>query len=469
MISTRSGPILLQSVRRQIRQHEMFLGGERVLLAVSGGVDSIVMLDVIARIAPLLKLSLAVAHFDHGLRGEESKKDAEFVVEAAKSRGLRTYVGRGDAARLAEAGKISVEDAARRVRYQFLSRVAKKMDFQMVLTAHNANDNAETLVMNLLRGTGVSGLAGIPPMRTLTDGTILARPLLDTERSSIEEYANETSLTWREDETNAQKKFTRNRIRHELLPMLATYNPSIIGTLNSTTEIMRGVEHYMSHAVDLATKKVVGNTTDEEVELNIVHLKHYLPAIQSELIQRVVSRTFDVPAISYGAVERVLGLIWKESGSKAEIGGGLSAVRDRETMTIRCDPPPQLPFERPFTIGDTLQTDRFQLSTGFIDRDRIRFTRNSGIEFVDADKIPEKLLLRNWRDGDKFHPLGMNGEKKVSDFLIDQKVPLDRKREVFVIADGETIIWICGMRLDDRYRVTGSTKRAVRFEVRKGS
>ncbi|HVZ38567.1 MAG TPA: tRNA lysidine(34) synthetase TilS [Candidatus Kapabacteria bacterium] len=456
----------LQQIRRFMRQHEMLLGQEKVLVAVSGGIDSMALLDLMARLAPVMKLELAVAHFDHGLRGEESQEDAMFVVEQAKARGLKSYVGRGDIRKLASLQSLSIEETARKARYQFLSRVARKHAYDVVLTAHNANDNAETLLLNLLRGSGVSGLAGIPPVRPLVEEVIVCRPLLGTERSEIQKYADEVELKWREDATNATMKHTRNRVRHELLPLLTQYNPAILNTLNSTAEIMRGLDQYLSHSVDLSMRSVILATTPEQVDLDINHLKHYLPAIQAEIVQRIVSKVFDIPPVSHGALERTLALIWKETGSKAELGGGLTALRDRERILIRCEPPPMLPVERGFAVGAAVQTELGVLNTELMERASVRFTRNSHVEFVDADKLPETLTLRTWREGDRFHPLGMTGEKKVSDFLVDSKVSLDKKREVLVVADGETIIWVCGMRLDERYKVAPQTQRVLRMELR---
>ncbi|MDB5035887.1 MAG: Cell cycle control ATPase [Chlorobi bacterium] len=444
----------------------MLLGGEKVLLAVSGGIDSMALLDMMVRLAPTLRLELAVAHFDHGLRAEASQEDSAFVVEQAKLRGLKSYVGRGDVKKLATAQKLSVEEASRKARYQFLARVARKHEYAVIATAHNSNDNAETLLLNMMRGSGVTGLAAIPPVRTVAPGVLLARPLLGTDRSTIEAYAAEVELQWREDATNASLQFTRNRVRHELLPLLAQYNPGIINTLNSTAEIMRGLEQYLSHAVELAIKRVVTDRDTEHVEMTLTHLKHYLPAIQAEIVQRTVSKTFDIPPISYSAVERTLSLVYRETGSRVELGGGLSVVRDRDTLTVRCDPPTPIVVDKKFKPGETIKTERVTLASERLERANVRFTRNTNVEFVDADKISDTLTLRSWRDGDRFRPIGLGGEKKVSDFLVDSKVPLDRKKDIMVVADGENIVWVCGMRMDDRYRVEQQTKNVIRLEIR---
>lgn len=456
-------------MRAYARKHDMLLGKESVLIAVSGGADSMALLEMVARLAPLLKLQIGIAHLDHELRGEESRKDATFVNEQARERGLKIFIGRAEVQRLAAEQKLSLEDAARKARYQFLERVARRHGYSTILTGHTADDNAETLLMNLLRGSGVTGLAGIPPVRSLGRGLILARPLLWAGRTEIREFVQQAGIQWREDESNQNTRFLRNRVRQELLPALQQFNPSIVNTLNSTAEIMRGVEQHLGHSVRTAIEQVTVTRNNEprsndSLELNLNHLKHLLPAIQSELVQRVVCQRFELPPIPHLAVERTIGLLWKETGSKAEIIDGISAIRDRETLIIRRDPPPFIPFERSFDLGTTVETGKARLITRRMGNTNIQFGNNRSVEFINADRLPKRLTLRSWREGDRFQPLGMDGEKKVSDFLIDEKTPLDAKRDILVLTDGQEIIWVCGMRLDERYRITPETKNVLRLE-----
>jgi tRNA(Ile)-lysidine synthase len=422
------------------------------------------LLDMIWRLAPSLRLQIGVAHFDHRLR-ENSGEDATFVVDQAKLRGLKAFVGQGDVKLLASQEGLSIEEAGRNARYNFLKRVARKQGYTVVMTAHHADDNAETLLLNLLRGSGVTGLTGIPPVRAMGEGIILVRPLLGTERSDIERYASEAELVWREDESNASPQFKRNRVRHDLLPMLREFNPAIVETLNTTSGIMRNVEQFLTHTVELAMKKAVLTRAIDRAEISVPFLKHYLPAIQTEMVQRVISKCFSTPPVTHAAVGRVLSLVWKETGSKAEIADGISAVRDRDSICIRREIPPLPPVDRKFEPGQTVDIGRLLLKTKKIDRNSVRFTKNSNIEFVDIDRLPKQLVLRNWREGDRLHPFGMEGEKKVSDLLIDQKVPLDKKRDILVVADGDNIIWVCGIRLDDRYKVDQNSRNVLRMEI----
>jgi tRNA(Ile)-lysidine synthase len=455
----------LQKLRRFIRRHEMLLGGEPVLVAVSGGIDSMVLLDMLIRLAPTMNLTLGVAHYDHGLRGEASKQDAQFVIEWARNRGLKVYVGHGDVRQIADDHKLSIEEAARRARYTFLRKVARKHRFPVVVTGHTANDNAETVLLNLVRGSGVRGLAAIPPVRQMGEGVILGRPLLDFERSEVERYAKEMAIEWREDESNESSKFLRNRLRSELLPLLQQYNPSIVGTLNTTAEIMRNLEQYLSQSVQSAIERVIVEKSKERLALNLHQIKHFLPAMQTEIVQRGVSQAFDIPPISFNATERALALLYRETGQKTDLGAGLTALRDRDTLVVLRELPLPPEIEHPFVLGEDIEVGRVRLRSSAVPRDKVQFSRNGRVEFFDADKLPPNLIVRSWREGDRFRPLGMEGEKKVSDFLVDAKTPRDRKRHVLVLASDSDIVWVCGMRIDERYKVTDETTNAIRVEM----
>ncbi|MCB0713643.1 MAG: tRNA lysidine(34) synthetase TilS [Ignavibacteriae bacterium] len=458
----------VESVRRFMRLHEMSHGGESILVAVSGGIDSVVMLDVIARLSVPLRFSFGVAHFDHGLR-ESSTVDADFVRELATRYRVKAFVASGDVRRIADEEGRSVEETARRERYAFLERIARRHRYDTVMTGHTADDNAETLMMNLLRGSGVTGLAGIPPTRRLAGGgtVIVARPLLGQSRHQIEEYASASELKWREDESNQSGEFTRNRVRHELMALLRTFNPNVVETLNTTAGLMRDFDRYLSSAVEAALR---GTTVEEPVHgerilLDVRQLRHLQPALRGEVVQRAMCETFDIPPISHVAVERGLNLIWKETGARASLGGRFEALRDRDTIVLLKNPPVVRDVDRLFDIGDSVEIAGLTLKTSFFDNGKPKFVSNGKVEYVDADRLPEKLTIRSWREGDRFHPLGMKGEKKLSDFLIDQKIPLDRKRQVMVITDGDKIIWVCGMRIDERFKVNPKTQRILKMEL----
>lgn len=458
----------IESIRRFMRRTEMIIGGENILLAVSGGVDSIVLLDVMARLAPALRLRINVAHFDHGLR-ESSAKDADFVRDLAQGYGIKPFLGNGDIRRMADEEGRSIEETARRERYAFLERIAKRHRFDVVMTGHTATDNAETLLMNLLRGSGVTGLAGIPPTRRLTGTCLIGRPMLDCTREDVEGYAAARGLKWQEDESNASVEFTRNRVRHELMPLLKQFNPNVVSTLNTTAGLMRDFDRYLAGAVDTAARSaMVGESVpNERVVLDVRQLKHFQPAIRGEVIQRVMAETFSIPPLSHTAVERGLELLWKETGARASLGGRFEGLRDRDNLVLVKNPPIVRDVDKSFKPGQNVEVGDIMLVTSIVERESVRFTSNPKTEFIAADNLPERLTIRSWREGDRFHPLGMKGEKKLSDFLIDTKVPLDRKRQVLVVTDGTQILWVCGMRMNEHYRVGKETKRVLKMELRK--
>ena len=456
---------ITESVRKYLRTHEMVLGGESILVGVSGGVDSMVLLDLVNRIAGPLGITVGVAHFDHQLR-PSSGADADFVREAARSLRLKSYVASGDINKIVEDGGGSIEEVARRERYAFLERIARRHKFSVVMTGHTADDNAETVMMNLLRGSGVTGLSGIPPTRRLGDGVILARPMLELTRADVESYAEKRGIDWREDESNSSHDHTRNRIRGELMPMLRTFNPAILDVLNTTAGLMRNVDRYLSGVVDSAVENAVAGEIrrEERSSLDVATLRHLHPAVRSEVVQRVISNTFAIPPVSARTVDRVLGLMWKDTGARASLGGRHEALRDRGTIVFYKRPVVVRDVDKEFVPGEEVEVGDMLLKTRFI-KGKPKFTSETDIEFVSADEISGKLTLRSWREGDVFCPLGMKGkEKKLSDFLIDEKVPLDRKGEVLVVADGDKIVWICGMRVDDRYRVVKDTNRIMKLE-----
>lgn len=446
----------------------MIIGGENILLAVSGGVDSLVLLDVLARLGPALRLRIGVAHFDHGLRAS-SAQDAEFVRDVSQTYDIKPFLGSGDIRRMADEEGRSIEEMARRERYLFLERIAKRHRFDVVMTGHTATDNAETLLMNLMRGSGVTGLAGIPPTRKMAGTSLLGPPLLGCTREEVESYAAARGLKWREDETNSSLEHTRNRVRHELMPLLKQFNPSVVATLNTTAGLMRDVDRYLAGVVETAARSATVDdpVPNERIVLDARQLKHFQPAIRGEVIQRVMAETFAIPPLSNTAVERGLELLWKDTGARASLGGRFEGLRDRDHLVLVKNPPIVRDVDKTFKIGQTVEAGEVMLVTSLIDRDSVRFTSNPKVEFMAADNLPEQLTLRSWREGDRFHPLGMKGEKKLSDFLIDAKVPLDRKRQILVVTNGKQIVWVCGMRLDERYRVGRETKQVVKLELRK--
>ncbi len=453
---------LINRFREFVQKNKLISPNDKIIVAVSGGVDSVVLLDILNELKNQLKIELIVAHFNHKLRGVESDEDEEFVRRFASNLGLECYVRSEDTKEYCKRNKISIQEGARELRYNFFETLKLLKGFDKIATAHNANDNAETVLLNLFRGSGVNGLAGIQVKR----GSII-RPLLFATRDEIEAYANEKGLQYRIDSSNLKTSYRRNYIRLKLLPLISeNINPGIIETLNRTAQIFSELSEFIQHEVSKITKFIAIEENPEKVLVDIQRLKSYLYFIQESVIISVVE-TFFKERIDFARVLSVLNLIDSTPGSSVMLSGDLLVYRDRQHLVFL--------RKREFTEaevfmyvhpGEKYETDYFVFSSEFVKKEDINFNPDTHIEYIDADLIADELILRNWQPGDWFVPLGMKGKKKISDFLIDLKIPIYDKRKILVLESEGKIVWVCGLRLDDRFKITDSTNKILKIEFR---
>ncbi|MCX7761993.1 MAG: tRNA lysidine(34) synthetase TilS [Candidatus Kryptonium sp.] len=446
--------------REFIQKNKLISPKDKIIVAVSGGVDSIVLLDLLNELKNQLKLELIVAHFNHKLRGEESDEDENFVKAFASQLGLECYVRSEDTREYCKTKKISIQEGARELRYNFFETLRLLKGFDKIAIAHNANDNAETVLLNLFRGSGVSGLAGIQVKR----GNII-RPLLFATRDEIETYASEKGLPYRIDSSNFKTAYRRNYIRLKLLPLISeNINPAIIETLNRTAQIFSELSEFVRYEVS----KIINFITIEEnpgkVLIDIHRLKSYLFFIQESVIISAIE-TFFNERIDFAKVLAVLNLIDSTPGSSIAISKNLYVYRDRQYLVFLRKP--EFAETEIYTYvhpGEKFETNFFIFSSEFVKKEEVQFNRDSQIEYIDADLIADELILRNWQPGDWFVPLGMKGRKKISDFLIDLKIPVYDKKKILVLESEGKIVWVCGLRLDDRFKITDSTQKILKIE-----
>ncbi|MGA9117208.1 MAG: tRNA lysidine(34) synthetase TilS [Bacteroidota bacterium] len=444
------------------RRRKLIEERDTLIAAVSGGVDSVVMLDLLAREAEAYGLTLVVAHFNHQLRGAESDADEAHAARRARHYGFEFYVERANTAEYARQRKMGIQEAARELRYGFFEKLLESSGFRKVATAHNADDNAETVLLNLFRGAGVQGLAGIPVFRH--DRNII-RPLLFAERGEIEEYARAEALPFRTDSSNASDHYTRNFLRHHLLPPIREQiNPGIVQVLHRTAELFRELEAFLSCAarqhLDLATAK----RTEEELLLSIARLRSS-PVLLQQHVVMLAAAEFASTDVEYDKVNAILDLTEGLTGSWIPIAREYAVFRDREHLVFRKTEPVQ---EFRFTVvpNHRYEFNRFRFSSEVLERRQAAPGGDGGAEFVDADRLlKQELVLRTWSDGDAFVPLGMKTRKKISDFLVDARIPIYEKHRIPVLetAGGE-IVWVCGHRIDDRFKITDQTRRVLRLE-----
>jgi tRNA(Ile)-lysidine synthase len=438
--------------------------GDRLLLAVSGGADSIVLLDLLAHERKSLDLSLVVAHVNHGLRGIESDGDEEFVRSLATSLDCELVTCRENVADLAASEKAGIQESARRLRYTFFEKAIDQHRCNAVATGHNADDNAETVLLNLLRGSGIAGLGGIPAVRS---GRRVIRPILFARRDEIERYAGARGLTYRTDSSNHKDTYRRNYLRHEIIPLIrAEINPNLAGTLRRTAEIMQNLHEYLAeetHRLFPEFQELRGKDTDIPVD----RLSGLHPAMRTSALAEVTHRITDHQA-SFDQIAAIEGLLNDETGSAVRVNREWAVFRERKVLAFRRTEGPA-EFDLEVMQNQEYRLADFRFSSEEMDRPELSWETSGDVEFVDAAHLQGKhLRLRTWRAGDEFIPLGMKNPKKISDFFVDEKVPLFDKRSFPLLETDEgEIVWVCGKRIDDRFRVTATTRRVLRLEFRR--
>ncbi len=442
-----------------IGKYQLVSENDKIIVAVSGGIDSTVLLDLMMDLKDRLNLEIAVAHINHKLRGEESEEDEAFVKKLADNYGIECFVHCANTKAFMVEHKTSLQVGAREIRYKFFQTVKILKNFTKIATAHNANDNAETVLFNLLRGSGTSGLGGIPVKR----GDII-RPLLFAERKDIEQYAKLKSLQFRLDSSNTKDYYTRNLIRHSLLPQIQEkINPSAVNTLNRTAAIFQEFSSFINHEVGILYSNVAKNFGDEKLVLDIFKLKNSLLFIQENTIMKAL-KDFVHGEVEHTKVHAIMDLINSETGSSIEIGNEVVVYRDRYNLVFIKELKETADFVAEIIPGKKNEFDEFYLNTEFVERNDVHFSLSPVVEFVDADLAGEAFILRSWHPGDSFIPIGMKGHKKVSDFLVDSKIPIYQKNNVLVLASKAGIIWVCGLRVDDRFKITENTRRILKLE-----
>jgi tRNA(Ile)-lysidine synthase len=423
-------------VQQFISEKSLFIREEKLILGISGGADSVCLMHVFLE----LGYSFELAHCNFNLRGEESDADEYFVKDLAKEHQLKVHIKQFDTMVYAAENKISTQMAARDLRYAWFEKLRIKSNAKYLAIAHHANDDVETFFINLVRGSGLKGFLGIKEKNNA-----IVRPLLSVSRLEIEQYLKDRGLVFREDSSNASVKYLRNKIRHELIPLLAQMNPSIQQTVKDEMRILDGVAQIYASKVE----EVRNDLTQEKngiVQLEISALLALNP-LHSYLYELL-------SAYGFYAVEAISKALQGQSG-KQFFSSTHQLVVDRENIFISLLNKENEVFE--ITEKTISLVHPLVINFKVIADKTIIYDNN--IAQLDVDKLKFPLTLRKWKEGDKFMPLGMKKFKKLSDFFIDSKFSIIDKQEQWLLCSGVDIVWVLGCRIDERYKLESNTKK----------
>ena len=487
---------LTDTVFKTISSHKMFQPGDRVLVALSGGPDSVALLHILLSLSPLFFDEVGIAHLNHSLRDQASDDDALFVKNMADELEVPCFIEKKDVKTYQKKNKLSLEEAARRVRYDFLLDVSGKNRFNKIATAHHANDNAELVLMYMLRGSGLSGLSGIPPVRKLSGNKVqIVRPFINVARHEIIDFLSEKRLKYKIDKSNRDTKYLRNRVRLQLLPFLKNvYNPGIVETLNRTARIARAEEEWIDvEIIEPLLKRILFKKEYNKIVLSVKDVTTLHEAVKRRIIRKSVEKVKgDLRRISFHHVDSVLNLLKKEIFHwSLDLPDRIRIQREYEFLFVSKEIFPlrginpkknkQLPaaFEykiyRPAKKSASCQFIKeidmlLSLSEAGKASDLPDFCsieRKTG--YFDMDLLEFPFILRSIMAGDRFSPLGTKGTQKVKKYCINNKISRTDRNKIPVLVSRGQIIWLVGHRIGNYARVTPSTRTVLKAEVIDGA
>ncbi len=449
-----------QKIIQFVEQNELINHGDKILIALSGGPDSVLALHFFSKFRKKFKVGLLAVHFNHQLRGKEADKDEAFCEKFCEQINIPFYSSKLDVKGFAKKNKLSIEEAARKLRYQNLEEIAIDFNCNEIITAHNKSDNTETVLLNLSSGTGISGLSGIPIKR----GKII-RPLLCLSKPEITEYLKSNGISYRVDSSNLSNDFKRNYLRNEIIPELAAnVNPKIDDAVFRTSKTLEkfvpGIEKKISRLIKkyllIGTNRVVikqklfGTEPD-----NII----------GEILKKILLTKFNYE-FKYSDLLSIKGLTNKQKGKGVHLSSDLYVIKETDSVEIIEKKVTSKTINYKLTPGKTVEINGKKVGITKVPRSKVNFTHPGETEFIDADKLDDIFILRKWKSGDKFFPLGMNSSKKLSDFLTDLKIPSSGRKDILVLTNRNKIVWVIGLRIDDRVKLTNETKEIYKLWIK---
>ncbi len=453
---------LLPLFEETLCEYSLLQHGQRVLVAFSGGADSTALLHLLCRLRESWMLEVSAAHLNHALRGEESDRDEAHCRQVCAQWHVPFFARKVEVVQEARQRRISVEMAAREVRYAFLQEVADAIEADVIALGHTRDDQVETVLLNMARGAGIDGLAGMPMRRGR-----FVRPLLPFSREQIRTYCTEQNLSFVEDSSNLDARYSRNRIRHQVLPPLRLLNPRVDSAIDRLAVLARDEQQWWQDYLSTLEPLFTLHRTEQEWHVSLAWLAQQPPALQRRVIRYVVQKTAgEGTELQFEQVERLREALLTSkragitlAGGSVRVTVGARALRvnaKREENPIAYEMVVQIPGATSLPCaGVSLYAEYSTLPDASVWR------RDNWEVWCDASRIRGQLIVRNWRQGDRIQPLGLMGHRKLSDIFIDRKVPLPLRRRIPLVCDAEGIVWVIGICLAERVRCTPETEQTV--------
>ena len=461
-------PSLEQRVLGFIQEHQLISDGEKLVVAVSGGADSVCLIHILANLQEELKLKLHIAHLNHQLRGAESEADASYVADLARQLAIPATMEKRDVKGYQARERLSLEEAAREVRYSFLAQVAGAIGAERVAVGHTRDDQIETILMHLIRGSGTRGLRGLQPAtlwQSGVDSLTIIRPLLEISHQETENYCHQHRLTPRLDASNLSLSPLRNRIRQQLLPLLESYNPGVAEALLRTGRIAGDDIDFLDEQVARLWDEVA-RQEKKSIILDKKGFDQLPPTLKRYLLRALVERLLgSAKDIEMRHVEEMMSLATKAAGKRLSLPGGLTFSVEYNRYLLTSDltalsPLPLLKGEFPLNIPGETRLPGWRVEATIIKQEEMS-EKDDFTAYLNLAKSGDRLMVRPRRRGDRFQPLGLAQPKKLGEFMIDAKIPNTWRGQIPIVCSEEQILWVVGWRLDERARVSRDTKQVL--------
>ncbi len=455
-----------QKVIKFIDEKNLIEKNDRVLIALSGGPDSVFLIHLLNKFKKRFKIELGALHVNHQLRGNAADEDEEFCRKICKNFNIEYFSFKKNVKSFASERKISLEEAGREIRYSVLKSTALKNNYNKIATAHNSNDNAETVLLNLIKGTGIKGISGISLKREN-----IIRPVIKLTKDEILDYLHRNKLNYRIDETNLSSDYERNFLRNEIIPLIKKrLNPSFEDSLFNSSEVFKKISLVIDKEINPFFDTVKFDKKEKILKIFPGKLNNLDNEYWGDFLKEAVKRNFFIQ-LSFNDVKHLILLFNSKTGKRINLAENLSALKERDEILIFLNSGEKFfPFDKKIGVNSEVKINGKKFYINSVPRKKVKISGDRNIEYISGDGCGKNFNLRTWKEGDRFFPIGFKnlpegkfGSKKISDFLNEQKIPSILKKKQLVLTTQNKIVWVLGLRLDNRFKLTEQTKKIYRL------